>query len=121
MKRSSVSPIGRSKSKSLTKVPSGGLVTFLQEKYPKKVPVAAITGLTKLFGKNKALNKDDRIIKRLAGNNKEIPTSTLIDILNSPETHEKGKALSDEGVRRVYQGFANAEGKLTFEYIMKMG
>ena len=24
-------------------------------------------------------------------------------------------------MKRVYQNFANAEGKLTFEYIMKMG
>jgi len=28
--------------------------------------------------------------------------------------------LSDEAVRRVYQSYANAEGKLSFEFIMKM-
>ena len=83
MKRSSVSPQGKSKSKSLSKVASGGLVDFLKDKYPKKVPIAAVTALTKVYGRNKALNKDDRIVKRLAGNASDIPTASLIDLLSS--------------------------------------
>jgi hypothetical protein len=121
MKRASVSPQGRTKSKSLTKVASGGLVEYLQDKYPKRIPITTITAATKMFGKGKPLLKDDKIVKRLAGNASDIPTSSLIDLLSSSEHHEKGKTLSDESVKRVYQGFANAEGKLTFEYIMKMG
>lgn len=68
MKKASVSPQPKGKSKSLSKSASVGLVTFLNEKYPKKIPIAAITAATKVFGKGKPLKKDDRIIKRLAGN-----------------------------------------------------
>ena len=119
--RKSVSPQPKTRSKSLNRVASVGLIDFLKEKYPKKVPIAAITAATKLYGRGKPLNKDDRIVKRLAGNASDIPTSSLIDLLSSQEAHEKGKSLTDEGVRRVYQNFANAEGKLTFDFIMKMG
>lgn len=121
MKKSSVSPAPKGKSKSLTKTASAGLVTFLNEKFPKKVPVAAITAATKYFGKGRPLRKDDRIIRRLAGSDSDISTATLLDVLGSQETHERGKALSDEAVRRVYQSYANAEGKLSFEYILKLG
>lgn len=67
MKKASVSPQPKAKSKSLTKVASVGLLDFLKEKYPQKVPVAALTAATKYFGKGKILRKDDRTIKRLAG------------------------------------------------------
>ncbi len=67
MKKSTISPQPKAKSKSLTKVASVGLLTFLNEKYPQKVPVAALTAATKYFSKGKVLRKDDRIIKRLAG------------------------------------------------------
>jgi hypothetical protein len=121
MKRSTISPQPKGKSKSLSKSASVGLVDFLNAQFPKRVPVAAITAATKYFGRTKPLTKDDRTIRRLAGNNSDIATPTLVDLLNSQEVHERGKQLSDEGVRRVYQNFANPEGKLTFEYIMKMG
>lgn len=68
MKRSSVSPQPKSKSKSLSKSASLGLTEFLAQQYPKKIPIAAITAATKYFGKGKPLKKDDRIIKRIAGN-----------------------------------------------------
>lgn len=120
MKRSSVSPQPKGKSKSLTKSASVGLVDFLNQQYPKKIPIAALTAATKYFGKGKPLKKDDRIIKRLAGSDTEIATSTLIDVLNSQEIHERGKLMTDEAVRRVYQSYA-VEGKLSFEFLMKMG
>lgn len=66
MKKTSVSPQPKGRSKSLTKTASVGLVTFLNEQFPKKVPIAALTAATKYFGKGKPLKKDDRIIKRLA-------------------------------------------------------
>jgi len=120
MKKSATSPPPKGKSKSLTKTASVGLVNFLNKEFPTRVPVSAITAATKYFGKGKRLQKEDKTIQRLAGKNTDIPTATLIDLLSSQETHEKGKPLSDEGVKRVYQNFANAEGKLTFEYILKM-
>ena len=85
--RKSVSPQPKTRSKSLNRVASNGLIDFLKEKYPKKVPIAAITAATKLYGKGKALNKDDKIVKRLAGNASDIPTSSLIDLLSSQEYH----------------------------------
>ncbi len=67
MKRSSVSPNMKSKGKSLQKCASTNLIEFINSKYPKKVPIAAITAATKYFGKGKALKKDDQIVKRLSG------------------------------------------------------
>lgn len=87
MKRASVSPQGRSKSKSLSKVASGGLIEYLKDKYPKRVPIAAITSVTKMYGISKLLDRGDRIIKRLAGNATDIPTDKLIDLLTSEEHH----------------------------------
>jgi len=83
MKKASVSPQPKGKSKSLTKSASVGLVDFLTQHYPKKVPIAALTAATKYFGKGKPLKKEDRIIKRLAGPDADIATATLIDVLNS--------------------------------------
>ncbi len=121
MKKSSVSPQPRGKSKSLTKSASGGLVDFLNTQFPKRIPIAAITAATKYYGKGKPLQKDDRIVKRLAGNASDLPTSALVDLLSSPEQHEKGKPLSDDAVRRVYQSYAGPDGQLSFAFLMKMG
>ncbi len=121
MKKSILSPPSKSKNKSLQKSASGGLVDFLNSKFPKRIPIAAITAATKFYGRGKPLLKDDKLVKRLAGNGSDVETASLVTLLAGQEYHEKGKPLSEEGVRRVYQTFANAEGKLTFEYIMKMG
>ena len=121
MRRASVSPQGKAKSRSLQKLPSSGLVDYLQAQYPKRIPIAALTAASKAYGRGKAINKDDAIVKYLAGNANDIPTTTLVDLLNAEETYQKGKQLSDEAVRRVYKSFANPEGKLTFQYVMKMG
>lgn len=87
MKRSSVSPVARTKSKSLNKSASVSLVDFINAKYPKRIPIAAITAATKMFGRGRPLQKDDRVVKRLAGNDPDISTSALIDLLSSSETH----------------------------------
>lgn len=121
MKKAAANSQPKGKSKSLTKSASVGLVGYLNQQYPKKIPVAALTAATKFFGKGKPLKKDDKIIRRLTGSDAEIATSTLIDLLNTNETHERGKVLSEEAVKRAYQTFANPEGKLSFEFVMKMG
>lgn len=119
MNRSSVSPQAKSKAKPLGKVPSAGLSEFLKASYNDKVPVAAITAATKIFGKNRPLKKEDRTIKRLSTNTSDIATSTLTEFL-SKETYEKGKPLSEDAVKRIFQNFAN-DGKLSFEYLLKLG
>ena len=121
MRRGSVTPQAKGKSRSLQKLPSSGLVDYLQAQYPKRIPVAALTAASKAYGRGKAITREDAIIKRLAGSASDIPTQALVDLLNNEETHQKGKQLSDEAVRRVYKNFANPEGKLTFQYVMKMG
>jgi hypothetical protein len=83
MKKASISPAPKGRSKSLSKVASVELATFLNQQYPKTVPIAALTAATKYFGKGRHLRKDDRIIKRLAGSGGDIATSTLLDVLSS--------------------------------------
>lgn len=95
MQRSSVSPQNKGKSKSLQKAASGGLVDFLKAQYPKNVPVSALTAVSKYYTKGKPLNKDDKIVKRLAGKDSTIPTASLIDLISAPNYHEKGKPLTD--------------------------
>ena len=41
--------------------------------------------------------------------------------MGKTEPQEKGKGLSEDAMKRVYDNFCNHDGKLTFEYIMKMG
>lgn len=119
MNRSSISPQAKSKAKQQVKAPSAGLTEFLKTNYNGKVPVAAITAATKLFGKNRPLKKEDRTLKRLSTNSSEIPQATLSEFLSS-ESYEKGKPLSEEAVKRIFQNFAN-DGKLSFEYLLKLG
>ena len=121
MRRGSVTPQGKSKSRSLHKLPSSGLVEYLQAQYPKRMPLAALTAASKQYGKGKALTREDPIFKRLAGSASDVPTQSLVDLLSSEENHQKGKQLSDDAVRRVFSSSSNPEGKLTFQYIMKMG
>ena len=121
MKKSTISPGGKGRNRSLSRPASGGLIDFINSKYPKRIPIAAVTAVSKMFGKGRPLQKDDRLLRRLAGNSNEIPTAQFIELLANHEHHEKGKVLSDEGVKRVYDNYANQDGKLTFEYVMKMG
>ena len=118
MSRTSVSPQPKSKAKPQPKGPSAGLTDFLKAKYDGKVPVAALTAASKLYAKGRPLRKDDRTLKRLSSNSSEVSLSTLSEFLYT-ETHEKGKGLSEEAVRRVFGGWAQ-EGKLSFEYVLKM-
>jgi hypothetical protein len=57
MKKSTISPPPKVKSKSLTKTASVALVNFLKKEFPTRVPVSAITAATKYFGKGKPLQK----------------------------------------------------------------
>lgn len=106
MNRSSISPQPKSKNKQLNKTPSAGLLDFINANYNGRVPVAAITAASKYFGKNRPLKKDDRIVNRLSNNSTEIPTTALGQFL-STETHEKGKPLSEDAVKRIFHSYAN--------------
>ncbi len=64
MKRSSVVSQSKSKNKSIVRCASAGLTQFLKNAYPNKIPIATITGAFKLYGKNRILTKDDKIVKR---------------------------------------------------------
>jgi hypothetical protein len=119
MNRSSLSPQAKSKPKQQNKGPSAGLTEFLNAKYNGKVPVAALTAATKLYGRHRPLKKEDRTLRRLSTNGSDVTAASLTEFL-STETHEKGKALPEDAVKRIFQNFAN-DGKLSFEYLLKLG
>lgn len=80
-----------------------------------------MTAAHKLYGKSRPLAKDDKFVNRFSDNRGNIDTGRLVDYLGRSEPQERGKGLSDEAVKRVYDNFSNHDGNLTFEYIMKMG
>lgn len=118
MKRSASQ--NKSRSRSFIRTPSTGLIDYLEKKYQKSIPVSAITAAHKLYTKSKALSKEDRFIKRFQGSNGEIDTQSFLGYLNKNEYLEKGKPLRVESIDRVYKNYANHDGKLSFDYIMKM-
>jgi len=120
MKRQSASN-HKSKSRSVARSASTGLIDFIKAKYDRTIPVSFVTAAHKLYGKNKALNKEDRFITRFSDARGNIDTNKFVDYLGKAEHHEKGKPLTEESLRRVYDNGSNHDGKLTFEYIMKMG
>jgi Ca2+-binding EF-hand superfamily protein len=97
------------------------LVDYLNQKYKGSIPVAALTAAHKLYGKGRPLNKEDRFVKRFSDGKGNVETLKLVDYLGKNEVQERGKGLSEDAMKRVYGNFANHDGKLTFEYIMKMG
>jgi hypothetical protein len=112
---------GKGKSRSLQRAPSPGLAEYLDKKYQKAIPIAAITAAHKLYGRTRALGKDDRFIQRFSDGKGNVDGTRLLEYLGKNEPQEKGKPLTAEAIGRVYQNFANHDGKLSFEYIMKMG
>lgn len=93
MKRQSAST-HKSKSKSLVRSASTGLIDFLKNKYDRSIPVSFVTAAHKLYGKGKPLHKDDRFIKRFSDNRGNIETTKFIDYLSKTDHHEKGKNLT---------------------------
>jgi hypothetical protein len=93
MKNKSLSQ-NKTKSRSLTRTPSPGLLDYLDQKYQKSVPIAAITAAQKLYGKGKLLTKDDRFIQRFADGKDKLDAARLLEYLNKSEPLEKGKPLT---------------------------
>jgi hypothetical protein len=108
-----------SKSKSRERGASEELISFVNNKFSNKVPVSFLTGLTKTYCK-KGLDASHPFVKRYS-NGKFVDGKRLTDYLSQKTHHEKGKPLSEEAVKRVYQNCCNPEGKLSFEYLMKAG
>lgn len=119
MKNKSISQ-GKAKSRSVERVPSAALLDYLSQKYQKAIPLAAITAAQKMYGKGRPLAKEDKFVKRFSDSRGSIDAPKLLEYLGRPETQERGRPLNPEAIGRVYQNFANNEGKLSFEYIMKM-
>lgn len=119
MKRYSTSQ-NKSRSRSMARSASVGLIDFLRQKYDRTIPVSFITATHKLYGKGKALTKDDRFIKRFSDNRGNIDTNKFVDYLGKNEAPEKGKGLNEEAMKRMYTNAVGQDGKMTFQYIMKM-
>lgn len=111
----------KGKSRSLNRSASLNLINYLSKKYADAIPVAAVTTAHKLYGKTKALEKDDRFINRFSDGKGNIDASKFLEYLSKPEPMERGKGLTESAVARVYQNFSNQDGKLSFEYLMKLG
>jgi hypothetical protein len=111
----------KSKSRSAVRSASAGLIDFLRHKYEHTIPVSFVTATHKMFGRNKPLTKEDRFVKRFSDSKGNIDTNKFSEYLSAADVQERGKGLTEEAVRRVYANTTNQDGKLTFEYIMKMG
>jgi len=102
MKRISTSAQNKAKSRSINRSASAGLIEYINRKFGPKMPVAALTSAHKMFGRSKPLTKDDKFIARFSDQPGFINATKLVEYLGQNETHEKGKMLSDEAVKRVY-------------------
>ena len=69
------------------------------------MPVTFLTGLTKTYCK-KGLNANDSFVKRYS-TGKNIDGQKLTEYLGQKTTHQKGKPLSEEAIRRVYHNCCN--------------
>lgn len=85
---------GKSKSRSLQRAPSPGLVEYLDKKYQKSIPVSALTAAHKLYGRTRPLGKDDRFVQRFSDGKGNVDGTKLLDYLSKPEPQEKGKPLT---------------------------
>ena len=61
------------------------------------------------------------MLKRITDSKGFITSKNLSELLNSKETYTKGTPLTDESIKRIHKGFCDADGMLSFEYIVKMG
>ena len=64
---------------------------------------------------------EDKFLQRFMQTKGLIDTKKLTDYLKTSNNFHQGKPLSEDAVRRVYHNCSNDEGKLTFEYLIKMG
>ena len=76
MKRYTTSQ-NKSKSRSVARCASAGLIDFLKQKYERGIPISFATAAHKLYGKGKALNKDDRFVKIFSDNRGNLDTNRL--------------------------------------------
>jgi hypothetical protein len=87
----------------------------------KKVPIAALTGLSKKYLK-KSIDPNSSFVKRLITDPKDPKSLNAVKLSEylSENTHlQRGQQLSDDAIRRAHSFFCNAEGRMTFEYILK--
>lgn len=75
----------KSRSRSLHRTASTGLIDYLNKKYQGSIPVSAITAAHKLYGRGKPLCKEDRFIKRFSDDRGNIEAPKLIDYLSKVE------------------------------------
>lgn len=79
----------------------------------KKIPIAALTGLSKKYSK-RVLDPNSNFVKRLSVDAKNINAVKLTEYLSENTYFQKGNELSDEAIKRAHSAFCNNEGKMTF-------
>jgi hypothetical protein len=113
MKRTSTSQ-NKSKSRSLARSASTGLIDFLKKKYDQSIPVSVVTAAHKVYGKSKPLSREDRFIKRFEDQKGTLNAEKFLSYLGKTDAQERGKGLTEEAMRRIYSNCSNQDGKLTF-------
>jgi hypothetical protein len=120
MKKSSVKPMDKTRQRSRTA--SEELVKSLSKLFPdKKVPLSALTGLSKKYGK-KPIDPNSTFVKRLITDPKDpksLNATKLTEYLSENTHFKRGQQLTDDAIKRAHAAFCNAEGRMTFEYILK--
>jgi hypothetical protein len=75
----------KSKSRSLNRTPSTGLLDYLDKKYQQSIPLVAVTAAHKLYGQTKPLTREDRFLKRFTDLKGDIDAPKFVDYLNRNE------------------------------------
>ena len=97
------------------------LINFIKTGFDGKIPITYLTGITKKYNKQRCLHEEDKFIQRFVEGKNYVSSNKLIDYLKTNMSRVKGEPLSDESVKRVYNNCSNPQGKMTIQYIMKMG
>lgn len=75
--------------------------------YPdKKIPIAALTGLSKKYSK-RVLDTNSSFVKRLSADAKNLNATKLSEYLAENTHFQKGNQLSEDGIKRAHAAFCN--------------
>lgn len=119
IRRNRGSPAGR-RARDAAGRASEELSGWLSSSFVGKMPTAYLTGVSKKYGKGRCLHEEDRFVQRFVEEKGYVSTNKLVDYLRSAPTYQKGQALPDEAVRRVYHNCSDSQGRLTCEYLIRM-
>ncbi len=94
---------------------------LLKSTYGSRIPPAFVSGLSKKYGR-RVVSLDSKAVKKLIDPKyKSISSEQLMEYLSNKDLHRKGKPLSENSVKRVFENASNADGTITFDRLMTQG